>query len=175
MFIRKPTFICFFFIHSTMQSYFSCPDNHGLFVRPTQLEPTEGAEPATPSGAGSSIPLPKSMLKRPLSGKRTPMGDRSPPGKRTPVPKPAMASVAREKEMSSSVFPVPKMASSEVEELKPQSFAVSGHAADSASSFDSSCLPSFLFFLFPSRSFVLLSCSNSPLPLAPVYQHWIIS
>ena len=131
-------------MHSPMQSYFSCPDNHGLFVRPTQLEPAEATEPATPSGSSSSIPLPKSMIKRPLSGKRTPVGDKSPPGKRTPVPKLAVASVAKEKEMSLSVPSAPKMASSEEEELKPQSFAVSGHAANCSSSLDSSCHPSSL-------------------------------
>ena len=107
-----------------MQTYFSCPENHGLFVRPIQLDSVDGAESATASGASSSIPLPRSMIKRPLSGKRTPVGDRSPTGKRTPVSKPAVAASAREKEMSLSV--PPKMPQSE-EDLKPQSFAVSSN------------------------------------------------
>ena len=83
-----------------------CRDNHGLFVRPSQIEPL--GSPATPH---SGIPMPKSRNAKSPSTKKSNLskskgGTEQEPSKTPPLPK---------------VSPVVKAAE---EEEKPLSFAV---------------------------------------------------
>ena len=111
------------------QAYFECRDQHGLFVRSTQLEPI--GDPSSPTL--SSIPLPKSVVKRSSSGNKSPTTGRRSPLVGSPATKRSPKSSKTELSQSHSTThkpvppttqPPPKEEKEEVVE-KPASFAVS--------------------------------------------------
>ena len=59
------------------KTYFTCPDNHGIFVRQSQITaiddggPPPKAEPETPTPKTSGLPTPSSGLPTPSSAQRS--------------------------------------------------------------------------------------------------------
>lgn len=111
------------------QTYFECRDQHGLFVRSTQLESI--GDPS--SHTLSSIPLPKSVVKRSSSGNKSPTTGRRSPLVGSPATKKSPKSSKTEPGQSPSTThkPAPPTSQNPLKEEKdevvekPASFAVS--------------------------------------------------